>query len=1464
MDLDSARRALLDLSTRNRLLALPSHQRARAVLPVAETDPADLAARLMAGHRLTLRPKGARGADGLALDLPAAELPRRLRNLLLDARTAREETGVSCLFLALGALAWRDPATPGTERLAPLCLLPVALEQGPPGQPFRLRAGGGPIQGNECLAEKLRVTFGLAVEPVEAEEASLASFGGAIAEAVMGQPGFRLRPEVMALGLFAFDRFLMWRDLDEQANPGLRAHPILRQLLGADPVPPAALPEGEVDALIPVERLDLAVPLDGSQTLAVEAVRRGQSLVIQGPPGTGKSQVISAIIAQAVLDGRSVVFLAEKQAALEVVQRRLAGLGLGAAVLPLHDPDASRPAALAAIREAMDPGPAPPELALLGQREAIIGRLGALRARLARHAAAMGGTIGRSGLTLAEVTGSLARRRAAGQPPCPIGLPAGEWDAGQIALARGLAAELAERARHVGAAAIWRGVGRPLTPLEQDRLLAALPGWLRALSAAAADQRLAALGPRGLAELPPPGPDLPPPPPHDPAGLAHPAWRHDLDVETLGALAEHAAAREEAYREPSMRPGAETLEDLAWARSVLSRPGSLFDFLSPARGKAKRIARLVSNQAEAPLAALNAALRIQQADAFLKRHGALGAAAFGRLWGGPAEAMRALVGWRRTHGPAALDALEAPRPAIDTGLAGQARAAIEALLGATGLDLAAAFGTEDPPLPQLARRLADWAAAGALLPVWLGWQQALARMPELAPLAALLEQGRLAPEQAGEVVEQAIEEGLFTAALRADPSLAAFDGTAADRLSAEFRATDAARIALARAETIAAHRARAEAALRERPEAALLRAEMEKKRGHLPLRALIARTAPALFQLKPVLMMSPLSVARFLAPPHGLVPGVSVDLLVMDEASQIEPVDALGAIGRARQVVVVGDDRQMPPTRFFASLAEADAGEAGEEEAPLAPDQVESILGLMNARGMPSAMLRWHYRSRHESLIATSNAEFYDDRLIVPPSPAPRSAALGLSMVRVQGRYEGRVNRAEAQAIAWAVLDHARRSPGESLGVVAFSLPQRDAILDALEEARATAPETEPFFAAHAQEPFFVKNLETVQGDERDAMLLSIGYGPDGAGNFPMRFGPLTAEGGERRLNVLITRAKRRMVVFASFGAEQLDLTRTASRGVAALARFLALAGQDLTAPGAAPPPATPLAALMGAQLARAGFGLRGRVGTGPASLELAATAPDGACLLGIGTDGADWARLPSARDREIGLPQALEGMGWRLHRAWHLAWFAQPGAETQRLLAALGAPAGPAQAAMPAPLGAPAPDPGLAEPYREARPQLPEEPLASLPFASLALLVSGIVAVEQPVHGEAIIERLAIARGGAALTGGERQAVMQALSLARQFHKLQESNGFWRVDGTPVPPRDRRGVAAHLRHPVLLPPEEVEEAARRLLQLRPQSTEGELVSGILRLLGLEEEARPAIAARVAMLVGAGRIAVLA
>lgn len=303
------------------------------------------------------------------------------------------------------------------------------------------------------------------------------------------------------------------------------------------------------------------------------------------------------------------------------------------------------------------------------------------------------------------------------------------------------------------------------------------------------------------------------------------------------------------------------------------------------------------------------------------------------------------------------------------------------------------------------------------------------------------------------------------------------------------------------------------------------------------------------------MMMSPLSVVRYLDP--GMR---HFDVVVFDEASQIPPWDAIGAIARADQAIIVGDSRQLPPTNFFSARVDEDFDEGDIVE-------FESILDQAVVSGIPELTLDWHYRSRHESLITFSNHHYYEDRLHIFPSPYHETAQLGVKWVEVKDGYYDRggtrTNRAEAERVCEEIVRRLRDPvlSQRSIGVVTFSMAQQRCIEDLMDEAYRKYPEIQRFFG-DGPESVFIKNLENVQGDERDVMLFSLGYGPDKRGKVTMSFGPLNRDGGERRLNVAVTRARELLILFSTLRAEQIDLSRTQAQGVRHLKSFLSFAEQ--------------------------------------------------------------------------------------------------------------------------------------------------------------------------------------------------------------------------------------------------------------------------------------------------------------
>jgi len=459
-------------------------------------------------------------------------------------------------------------------------------------------------------------------------------------------------------------------------------------------------------------------------------------------------------------------------------------------------------------------------------------------------------------------------------------------------------------------------------------------------------------------------------------------------------------------------------------------------------------------------------------------------------------------------------------------------------------------------------------------------------------------------------------------------------------------------------------------------ELGLLRKEIGKKTRHLPVRQLLSRIPALLPRLKPCVLMSPLSVAQYLDASHE-----HFDVVVFDEASQIPVWDAVGAIARGQQLIVVGDPKQLPPTNFFNR-----SEDNNDDEALVEQEDLESILDELLSHGLRHKRLQWHYRSRHEGLIAFSNHNYYANDLLTFPSPD-----VGLSGVRfrpVDSRYDKgktRTNRSEAEALV-AELVQRLRDPAQSrrsYGVVTFSQAQQLLIENLLDEQRRKHPEIEMHFGDEPPqegEPVFVKNLENVQGDERDVILFSVCYGPDETGRISMNFGPLNRDGGERRLNVAITRAKQEVLVFSSLRADQIDLAKTRARGVRDLKLFLEYAerGPHALATSAVAQTGdthdSEFERMVADRIRSLGFEVHPQVGCSGYRVDLAVvdpSAPD-RYLLGVECDGDTYHRAATARDRDKLRHLVLEGLGWKLHRLWSTDWWHDPENEQAKLEAAL------------------------------------------------------------------------------------------------------------------------------------------------------------------------------------------------
>jgi very-short-patch-repair endonuclease len=550
------------------------------------------------------------------------------------------------------------------------------------------------------------------------------------------------------------------------------------------------------------------------------------------------------------------------------------------------------------------------------------------------------------------------------------------------------------------------------------------------------------------------------------------------------------------------------------------------------------------------------------------------------------------------------------------------------------------------------------------------------------PICDLVDEGKIQPEQAADAYEAAAYATIANAMLRGDPELARLAGTDMQQARERFAKLDTKFINLTaemyshQLSQVSGEPGRRGAYAADYTEGALVERVAGQAQPRITIREVFKRASKWLMQMKPCFMMSPLAVSHYL-PPGAF----DFDLIVMDEASQIRPEDALGAIARGRQLLVVGDPMQLGPTNFFARHVDAEEEDDEVERegpataTPAAPrprgvsviEQSESILQAAAAR-FPMRVLKWHYRSRHPKLIAFSNKEFYGNDLIVFPTPEFGTGTDGVHFRPVPGAvYESHVNVREAEAVVAAVKSHVAEHPDKSLLIATLNLHQADLIERLLERAEMDDPALADYRARFLEtaEPLDVKNLENVQGDERDVIFVSITFGPKPDGSFAQAFGPINQVGGERRLNVLFTRAKYRLEVFCSFDPTQLRIDGNAPRGLRVMAEYLKYAQDGRWATGAPTghEPDSDFEVAVARALLAHGLQVQPQVGVAGYRIDLGIHHPrkPGVYILGVECDGATYHSAKSARDRDRLRESVLKGYGWNIHRIWSTDWFRDP-----------------------------------------------------------------------------------------------------------------------------------------------------------------------------------------------------------
>ncbi len=1244
------------------------------------------------------------------------ELLIKLLKIQSDAQTYIQEQGANLLFVAMGFLHWYESDSSEKERIAPLLMIPVTIKRSGSRDTFKIKYTGEDVVKNLSLVAKLKSEFNIQIPEPEIDSFenengcfTLDEFYKAVSEKISRLNRWKVDVDEVHLGFFSFGKFLMFKDLLPETWPeGVlpSRHSVLNALLGD------GFRDGEskfherdyLDSLVAPGDVSFVKDADSSQTLAILDVRSGLNLVIQGPPGTGKSQTITNIIADCIGQDKKVLFVAEKMAALEVVKRRLDESNLGDAVLELHSHKSTRIAVIGELAKTLGQGmPRPSDSAT------DLNELKDLQEQLTKYCDLVNCCIGNSSLPFIQVLGSYLKLKRENQvlPNFALG-SVSDWKITDYKHKRRLVTDVTLLIKKMGCPPsqnlFWGSSRTEFNPFEQSKLL-------ESISLIKCDaKRLLLLGASVSSQL----------------GIKEPNtlfdvinsvrianqlvtisnssgislmsfdWKkHQNDVEKLVTSGKIVSTIYDSRKA--------TLRQSAWGQDVsLDRENfrnygnKWWRFFSKKyRSSRKSLNALCLKKAPTKykecLAVFDDIIEYNQQLEQWKLLSDLGGNCFSGLWNGLDSDWKKLESLSSNIFSIQRDVeigllpkniiinfLESHSDKTElTNCIYEIESTYQSLVDkiqeiVQNLEIESNISSpllEGMNFTDLNVRLDRWIDNIEKLSDWVNFNRLADNMDKngLGSIVDCAKHWYGNDFELENAFDLAWYSSLLEHAYSTHPELSNFSSILHEDAIRRFRELDK-RFLTSTQIDLACKVWQKMPNINQPGEIDVLRTEINKRRRHISIRQLISKAGRAIQDIKPIFMMSPMSIANFLAPGS-----IRFDVVIFDEASQVKSVDAFGAILRGQQVIVVGDTRQMPPTDFFSQ------GIENEDENSVTAD-IESILSLFKAKGAQERDLSWHYRSRHESLIAVSNIEFYDQRLIVFPASGMNPLATGLQFHHipdaVYDRGRTRTNRKEAIAVAKAVFAHAAKHPNLSLGVVAFSMAQRDLIEIEIELARRDNPELEHFFGGDKPEPFFIKNLENVQGDERDVIFISIGYGRNETGRIDKSFGPLNRQGGERRLNVLISRAKSAMHVFSNFRGQELDLDTNASHGVRALKHFLTYAETgELNIPiETGKSTESPFEDEVIFALKERGYEIEPQVGTAGYFIDIGVKDPDlpGRYILAIECDGASYHSARSARDRDRLRQEVLQGLGWRFHRIWSTDWFRNPAKEVEKAIKAI------------------------------------------------------------------------------------------------------------------------------------------------------------------------------------------------
>ncbi len=1299
--LNIARKELLDLSFRNPLLNFKL--RKTTGIEFANINTNDLYEYLVSEEKACLFTKeSSLRPNRIQVTCDEKELRSRLIQTYRQATMFIEEKGANTLFLALGFLKWEEE---GQQLRSPLVLVPVELKKADNSDRYSMLYSNDDIKFNVSLQTKMAIDYGIKIPSFEQDELDLSKYYRTISEVVSHLEGWEVEYNG-ALDFFSYGKYLMYQDLDIEkwVNNG--------KLIN-DKIMKGLFVEGFHDKLSDESSIDInqitkprnfyhVVDADSSQALAIYDVNNGSNLVMQGPPGTGKSQTITNLIANSVALGKSVLFVSEKASALEVVQRRLKSVGLNDLTLELHSNKANKKDVLKALEATVNLGEPKVEDA-----NTLYEKYDNVRDSLNMYKDAVNKPVLKSNLSPLNIYGDLLRLKD-NIDKDNVRMPHIEfkgiayWTDEEFQKRYDVTKEFLNVAKLVGKLEKhpFYGVGlKKCLPYEQVAikekiiyldesliiLTKAINDLTKLLGYHSLDNIFEANHMSYSIDECSKGIDL--------KGINAADYRFVENPQLVSMIIKTGIKGQKLYSMISNKIDRKFLKDFSFIQIYEAYKMIKFPHFRKKKAAFKEIKNYLgcSN-----INTIDAFYQYLQVASFFKKEKKNVRDIFLSSYQGIIETdwveLEKIVSFvEMIHSRIARYEIlpQMKNVLMDDELLEKVCianedykeklnnfiACLDKVLKSMDVDVEKRFLYPkwylDTSFSDFKKIINSFLDTDKIIEI-VRYNEVAEKMInyELDGIVELSSIWKYKLDYLCDLLEYERLKCLIDTAFQESESLQQFKKFNHERQIEMFKELDISIMVENIKFILKKHWENCPRINDNNPQMNILRREFQKKKNQMPIRKLMGIVGDEIKKIKPVFMMSPLSIATYIEPGK-----MTFDLVVFDEASQVRPVEAFGALLRANQVVVVGDSHQLPPTNFFDTMTTKFEGLTDED---YDFSNMESILSLLLAKNIPQRTLNWHYRSRHKSLIMISNQEFYNNSLCLFPSVDDRDINEGLVFRYLPNtayqRGKSRSNPKEAKEVIKAVMEHAAKYPHLSLGVVSFSMAQADEIYNEFEKARKRndSKEIENYFHMHETEPFFIKNLENVQGDERDVIFISVGYGHDETGNLTMDFGPLNKDGGERRLNVLITRARTKTEIFSNITGYDINLAKTNSKGVMALKKYLDYAQnrQNYDERNHSTL-AESFTTYIYNRLLEYGFMVERNVGVSGFGIDLAIADPvdPSHFLLGIECDGGAYKNQNSATDRERLRSAVLTNLGWKIYHLWTTDFYRNPKVEFEKLL---------------------------------------------------------------------------------------------------------------------------------------------------------------------------------------------------